>query len=82
MRRILLMEIFDKVKTILVEQFFRDADAVTMDASFIDDLGVESLDFVELLLALEDEYDLIISDEDAEKMHTVGDVVKLIEERQ
>ncbi|KAF1084375.1 Acyl carrier protein [Sporotomaculum syntrophicum] len=76
------MEIFEQVKAILVEQFFRDEDAINMDASFVDDLGVESLDFVELLLALEDEFDLIISDEEAEKIHTVGDVVMFIEERQ
>ncbi len=76
------MEIFEQVKAILVEQFFREEDAVNMDASFVDDLGVESLDFVELLLALEDEFDLMISDEEAEKIHTVGDVVMFIEERQ
>lgn len=76
------METFAKVKAILVEQFFREEAAVTSEASFVDDLGVESLDFVELLIALEDEFDLIISDDDAEKIHTVGDVVKIIEDRQ
>ncbi len=76
------MEIFDKVKAILVEQLLREPDAVKSEASFVDDLGVESLDFVELLLALEDEFDLVISDGDAEKIQTVGDAVKYIEDRQ
>lgn len=76
------MEVLAQVKAILVEQFFKEADDINMDASFVDDLDVESLDFVELLLALEDEYELVISDEEAEKIRTVGDVVQLIEERQ
>ncbi len=77
-----MVEIFNKVKAILVEQFFREEAEIKNEASFVDDLGVESLDFVELILALEEEFDLIISDEDAEKIHTVGDVVKYIEDRQ
>ena len=77
-----MVEIFDKVKTILVEQFFREEDEIKNEALFVDDLGVESLDFVELILALEEEFDLVISDDDAEKIRTVGDVVKYIEDRQ
>ncbi len=77
-----MMEIFDKVKAILVEQFFREEAEIKSEASFVNDLGVESLDFVELMLALEEEFDLVISDDDAEKIRTVGDVVKFIEDRQ
>lgn len=69
---------FDKVKDIIVEQLGVDADEVTMEASFIDDLGADSLDIVELIMALEEEYDMEIPDEEAEKVSTVGDVINYI----
>lgn len=70
---------FDKIKSIIVEQLGVDENEVTMDAHFIDDLGADSLDTVELVMALEEEFGIEISDEDAEKIQTVGDVVKYIE---
>lgn len=69
---------FDKVKEIIVEQLGVEADEVTMEASFIDDLGADSLDIVELIMALEEEFDMEIPDEEAEKISTVGDVVEYI----
>ena len=71
-------EIFNEVKDIIVEQLGVEADKVTMEASFIDDLGADSLDLVELILALEEKYDTEIADEVAEKMVTVKDVVEYI----
>lgn len=73
-------EIFDKVKEIIVEQLGVAENTVTMEASFIDDLGADSLDIVELIMALEEEFDLEIPDSDAEKVVTVGDVVDYIKE--
>ncbi len=70
----------EKVKGIIVEQLGVAMDEVTEEASFIEDLGADSLDIVELVMALEEEYDLEISDEDAEKIQTVGDAVKYIGE--
>ncbi len=69
---------FDKVKAIIVDQLGVDEDAVTMEASFLDDLGADSLDIVELIMALEEEFDLEIPDEEAEKISTVGDAVNYI----
>lgn len=71
-------EIFNEVKNIIVEQLGVEADKVTMEASFIDDLGADSLDIVELVMALEEQYDTEIADEVAEKMSTVKDVVEYI----
>lgn len=73
-------DIFEKVKSIIVEQLGVADTAVTMEASFIDDLGADSLDIVELIMALEEEFDMEIPDSDAEKVVTVGDVVDYIKD--
>lgn len=73
-------EILEKVKAIIVEQLGVADTAVTMEASFIDDLGADSLDIVELIMALEEEFDIEIPDTDAEKIVTVGDVVDYIKD--
>lgn len=70
--------IFEKVKTIVAEQLGAEEDSITMESSFIDDLGADSLDIVELIMALEEEFDMEIPDEDAEKIVTVADVVGFI----
>jgi len=71
-------DIFERVKRIIVERLGVDEAEVTPEASFKDDLGADSLDVVELVMELEDEFDLEISDEDAEKISTVGEVVEYI----
>lgn len=68
------MSISPKVKDIIVEQLGVDPEKVKSEASFIDDLGADSLDIVELVMAMEEEFDLEIPDEDAEKLKTVNDV--------
>ena len=73
-------EVFEKVKAIIVEQLGVVESSVDMEASFIDDLGADSLDIVELVMALEEEFDMEIPDSDAEKVVTVGDVVEYIKE--
>jgi len=73
-------EVFEKVKGIIVEQLGVAETSVTMEASFIDDLGADSLDIVELVMALEEEFDMEIPDSDAEKVVTVGDVVDYIKD--
>ena len=73
-------EVFEKVKGIIVEQLGVAEASVTMEASFIDDLGADSLDIVELIMALEESFDMEIPDADAEKVVTVGDVVDYIKE--
>ena len=73
-------EVFDKVKEIIVEQLGVAENAVTQESSFIDDLGADSLDIVELIMALEEEFDIEIPDSDAEKVVTVGDVVDYIKD--
>ena len=73
-------EVFEKIKEIIVEQLGVAETSVTMEASFIDDLGADSLDIVELVMALEEEFDIEIPDSDAEKVVTVGDVVDYIKE--
>lgn len=70
--------VFKKVKEIISEQLGIDLDEITMESSFVDDLGADSLDIVELVMALETEFDLEIPDEDAEGISTVGDVVEYI----
>ncbi len=76
------MEIFDKVKEITVEQLGCEEDAVTPEASFVDDLEADSLDVVELMMALEEEFDIEIPDEEAEKISTVNDAVNYIKDNQ
>lgn len=73
-------DIFEKVKEIIVEQLGVSEASITTEASFIDDLGADSLDIVELIMALEEEFDLEIPDNDAEKIVTVGDVVEYIKD--
>ena len=73
-------EVFEKVKNIIIDQLGVTETSVTLDASFIDDLGADSLDIVELIMALEEEFDIEIPDSDAEKVVTVGDVVDYIKE--
>lgn len=75
------MAVVDKVKSIIAEQLGVKPEEVTPAASFIDDLGADSLDTVELVMALEEEFGIEIPDEDAEKMTTVGDAMKYIEEK-
>lgn len=74
--------VFDKVKDIIVEQLGVDDDEVKMEASFIDDLGADSLDIVELIMALEEEFDLEIPDKEAERIASVGDAVEYIKASQ
>jgi len=70
--------VFDKIKKIVVEQLGVEEDEIQKESSFIDDLGADSLDIVELIMALEEEFDLEIPDTEAEKITTVGDVVDYI----
>lgn len=71
-------EIFEKVKKIIVEQLGVAESNITLESSFIDDLGADSLDTVELIMAIEEEFDIEIPDEDAEKVVTVQDVVDYV----
>ena len=73
-------EIFEKIKNIIIEQLQVSETTVTEEASFIDDLGADSLDLVELIMALEEEFGIEIPDSDAEKVVSVGDVVNYIKE--
>ena len=75
------MAVEEKVKSIIAEQLGVKLEEVTAEASFIDDLGADSLDTVELIMALEEEFGVEIPDEDAEKMMTVGDAIKYINEK-
>ena len=72
----------DKIKSIVVDQLGVDEGQVTEDASFVDDLGADSLDTVELIMAFEEEFDIEIPDEDAQKIKTVKDVMEYIEAKQ
>ncbi len=73
--------IFDKVKDILVDQLDCEEDKVTMEASITDDLGADSLDIVDLVMSLEEEFDVEIPDDQVENIKTVGDIVKYIEDK-
>ncbi|PWU68901.1 MULTISPECIES: acyl carrier protein [Gracilibacillus] len=77
-----MADTFEKVKQIVVDHLDVDEDKVTLEASFKDDLEADSLDVVELVMELEDEFDMEIADEDAEKIATVGDAVNYINSNQ
>lgn len=72
------MALEDKIKEIIVDQLNVDADEVTNEASFMEDLGADSLDIVELIMALEEEFNMDVPDEEAEKLKTVGDAINFI----
>ncbi len=75
--------IFERVKEVMGEQLgIEDLDTITLDTTFIDDLGADSLDIVELIMALEEEFDMEIPEAEAEKISSVGDVVEYIEKNQ
>jgi acyl carrier protein len=76
------MDEFEKVKAVIVDQLKADEADITMDSSFVDDLGADSLDLVELIMGLESEFDIEIPDEDAEKIQTVGDAVNYIKDHE
>ena len=69
----------EKVRSIIVDQLGVESDKVTADAKFIEDLGADSLDTVELVMAFEENFDIEVPDEEVEKLHTVGDVVRFID---
>jgi len=75
------MSTFDRVKKVVVEQLDVNEEEVTLPASFVDDLGADSLDVVELVMGLEEEFDIEIPDEDAEKIGTVQNAVSYIDEK-
>ncbi len=71
----------EQVKKILAEQFSMSEDDINMDTSFVEDIGADSLDLVELVMALEQEFDLEIDDEEVENIKTVGDAVRYIKDK-
>ncbi|TFB08087.1 acyl carrier protein [Candidatus Atribacteria bacterium MT.SAG.1] len=73
------MESIDRIKKIIVDQLGVDESKITENSSFVDDLGADSLDIVELIMAFEEEFDVEIPDEDAEKMKTIGDAIKYLD---
>lgn len=73
--------VFDKIKSILVDQLDVDADIVTMEASIADDLGADSLDVADIVMSLEEEFDIEVPDEVLANIKLVGDIVKFIEEK-
>ena len=74
------MSVEERVKKIIIEQLGVNAEEVSAESAFVDDLGADSLDTVELVMAFEEEFDLEIPDEDAEKIATVGDAIRYIDE--
>ncbi len=74
--------VFEKVRSILAAQFDVEEDTISLTTNIIDDLGADSLDAVDMLMSLEDEFDVEIPDEEIESIHTVGDLVTYIEEHQ
>ncbi|AXI09051.1 acyl carrier protein [Oceanobacillus sp. 143] len=77
-----MAEVFDRIKEIIIDRLDVEESKVTMEASFKDDLEADSLDVVELVMELEDEFDLEIADEEAENINTVGDAVNYINSKQ
>ena len=75
------MDIFEQIKKILCDQLDLDEEQVTEDSEVIDDLGADSLDIVDLVMTLEEEFGTEIPDEDIENLRTVGDIVKYVEDR-
>lgn len=71
--------LFEKVQQALAQQFELDPETITMDTNLIDDIGADSLDVVELIMSLEDEFGIAISDEDAAQLYTVGRIVEYLE---
>lgn len=76
-----MSELLEKIKKIVSEQLDVDPDQVVPEASFVDDLGADSLDLTELIMAMEDEFDMEIDDEEAQKLRTVQDVINYIESK-
>ncbi len=76
-----MSDVFDRVKKIVVEHLDVEAEKVVSDASFIDDLGADSLDLVELVMAFEEEFNIEIPEDDTEKIHKIKDAVTFIEGR-
>lgn len=72
---------FEQIKKLLADQFSMDEDDITMETSFAEDIGADSLDLVELVMALEQEFDLEIDDDEVEKIKTVGDAVRYIKDK-
>lgn len=72
------MDEFEKVKSVIVDLLKAEESDITMESSFVDDLGADSLDLVELIMGLETEFDIEIPDEEAERIQTVGDAVEYI----
>lgn len=77
-----MSDIFEKVKTVIAEELEVEESQITMDSLIVDDLGADSLDVVELIMRLEENFEIEIPDEDAEKIQSVGDAVKFIEAKQ
>ncbi|MDD6044004.1 MAG: acyl carrier protein [Eubacteriaceae bacterium] len=73
---------FDKIRTIIVDQLGASESMVTMDTNLMKDLEADSLDAVEIIMAIEDEFDIVIPDEDAEKFQLVGDLVRYVEDHE
>lgn len=72
--------VFDKIKAILIDQLDVDEDAVTMEASITDDLGADSLDIADIVMSIEEEFDVEVPDDQLQNIKVVGDIVKYIEE--
>lgn len=74
------MDTFERIRELLAEQLELDADSITMDSDIMEDFDADSLDVVDMIMALEDEYSIEIPDEDVETFRTVGDVVRYVED--
>ena len=75
------MDTFERIRELLAEQLELDADQITMDSDIMEDFDADSLDVVDMIMALEDEYEIEIPDEDVENFRTVGDVVRYVEDQ-